>query len=116
MASSSTNLRPLAWILAFSPFPAIEAAQIPRNVSRAIVFDFVGTDNSVHQLLQNPGRRKGEQVIVMEDWFYCAHNAAQSAPTGEDAVTARFDPISHGGVVQKQRHSLTWCLAPHQLG
>ena len=48
---------PLAWILAFSPFPTIEAAQIPRDVSRAIMFDFVGTENSVDQLLQNPERR-----------------------------------------------------------
>ena len=99
MASNSTNLRPLAWILALSPFPTIEAAQIPRDFSGAIVFDFVGTDNSVHQFLQNPNRRTVEHVIVMEDCFYCAHNAVQSAQTGEDAVTARFDPIGHGGVV-----------------
>ena len=80
------------------------------------MFNFVGTDDSLHQFLQNPNRRTGEQVIVMEDRFYCAHNAVQSAQTGEDAVAARFDPIGHGGVVQKQWHSRTWCLAPHQPG
>lgn len=86
------------------------------ELSGAIMFDFVGTDNSVHQFLQNPNRRTVEHVIVMEDRFYCAHNAVQSAQTGEDAVTDRFDRIGHGGVVQKQRHSRTWCLAPHQPG
>jgi hypothetical protein len=109
------NMWPLAWALGFSPEPAIESAIIEDTVMRTILYDFLpGLDSTIEALLQKSESRSPEEVIILEDRFYCAHNAVRSAQLGSDTVLEDFDPIMHGGVIYERRHSLTWCLSPQE--
>jgi hypothetical protein len=106
------NMWPLAWVLGFEPAPAFDG-QIPEEVTRAILLDFLpGLGGSVQNLLDQSSPRTIEQVVEMEDRFYCLHNAVRSAQLGGDTVPAGFHPIADGGAIHERRHSLSWCLSP----
>lgn len=110
------NMWPLAWVLGFEAQPTIPTSQITDEIIQNIVFDFLGGIRlSVAELLQQSQPRTVDDVIALEDLFYCAHNAVRSAQIDASAntVPSEFDPISDGGVVHERRHSLTWCLSPN---
>ena len=95
------NMWSLAWILGFDPPPQPMSGQIPNEISRAIVLDFLpGLDASIDDLME------------LEDVFYCAHNAVRSAQTGATtSVPKDFHPIYDGGAIHERRHSLTWAIS-----
>lgn len=103
----------LAWALGFVPEPTIESAIIDDIVMRAIIYEFlIGLDGTIEALMEKSVLRSTEEVIALEDRFYCAHNAVRSAQLGHKTVPEDFDPIMHGGAVHERRHALTWCLSP----
>lgn len=107
------NMWPLAWVLGFDPEPTIEAAQINPDTSRAILFELLaGLTRDLNELLAQATPRSVEDVVRLEDRFYCAHNAVREAQLGEETVPSDFHPVVHGGTVHERRHSLTWCLSP----
>ncbi len=107
------NMWPLAWVLGFEAEPTMEASQIDEAISGAILFEFLsGLDDTVEGLVQKLKLRAVEEVISLEDRFYCAHNAVRSAQLGENTVPQGFHPVIHGGAIHERRHSLTWCLSP----
>ena len=108
------NMWALAWILGFDPPPDPMSGQIPNDVSRAVVLEFLpGLDASVDDLLAKAKPRSEEEVAEMEDRFYCAHNAVRSAQTGSTtSVPEGFHPIRDGGAIHERRHSLTWAMSP----
>ena len=78
-----------------------------------ILFDFLpGHDASVSDLVARAQPRSFQEVLELEDLFYCAHNAVRSAQLGRATVPDDFDPISDGGCVHERRHALTWLLSP----
>jgi Domain of unknown function (DUF4272) len=104
----------LAWVLGFHPPPDPVSGQVSDEISRAIVLDFLpGLDASVDDLLERARPRTQEQVVELEDVFYCAHNAVRSAQTGSTtAVPKDFHPVRDGGAIHERRHSLTWAISP----
>ena len=107
------NMWPLAWVLGFQAEPTIEASQIAEETIDAILFDLLqGLNANVEDLVRGAKLRGVEEVIALEDRFYCAHNAVRSAQLGNDTVPEGFDPLAHGGAVHERRHALTWCLSP----
>lgn len=52
-----------------------------------------------------------EELIKMEDLFYCLHNAVRRAQLGGDTVPNGFNPIENGKIIHERRHSLTWMLS-----
>jgi hypothetical protein len=107
------NMWALAWVLGFSPEPTIESDVIDTAVQQAIIYDFLtGLDSTIETFLDKCQVRSTEEVISLEDRFYCAHNSVRSAQLGLLTVPEDFDPIMHGGAVHERRHSLTWCLSP----
>jgi hypothetical protein len=107
------NMWPLAWVLGFEPEPAIEASQVPDEIVQGIIEEFlVSLDGTVPKLVAKVTPRGAEEVIALEDRFYCAHNAVRNAQMGRHAVPKGFHPVIHGGAVHERRHSLTWCLSP----
>jgi hypothetical protein len=107
------NMWPLAWALGFEDEPTIEASEIDVAISRAIIFEFLpGLGATVEDLVRKHEPRRAEEVIALEDRFYCAHNAVRSAQLGSETVPKGFHPVLHGGAVHERRHALTWCLSP----
>lgn len=107
------NMWALAWIVGFAPEPEATTGQIAGEISRAMVLEFVpkhGT--SVDEFLAKAKIRSQQEVIELEDLFYCSHNAVRSAQTGSTtAVPEGFHPISEGGAIHERRHSLTWAIS-----
>ena len=101
-------------ILGFDPPPDPMSGQVPNEVSRAVVLDFLpGLDASVDDLLHAARPRAGEAVVELEDVFYCAHNAVRSAQTGSTTAVPRdFHPVRDGGAIHERRHALTWAISP----
>lgn len=108
------NMWSLAWVLGFDSPPDPMIGQVPNDVSRAIVMEFLpGLDASVDDLLKKAKPRTQQEVVELEDVFYCSHNAVRSAQTGsKTSVPTGFDPISDGGAIHERRHALTWTLSP----
>lgn len=108
------NMWALAWVLGFNPPPDPISGRVPNKISLAVVLDFLpGLDASVDDLLKRSRPRTEEQVVELEDVFYCAHNAVRSAQTGSTtAVPKDFHPVRDGGAIHERRHSLTWAISP----
>ena len=89
------------------------SGQVPNKISRAVVLDFLpGIDASVDDLLERAQPRTEEDVVELEDVFYCAHNAVRSAQTGsQTAVPKDFHPVRDGGAIHERRHALPGRLA-----
>ena len=90
------------------------SGQISNEVSRAVVLDFLpGLDASIDDLMERVRPRSEQEVVELEDLFYCAHNAVRSAQTGsKTSVPADFHPVFDGGAIHERRHSLTWAISP----
>jgi hypothetical protein len=108
------NMWPLCWILGFEPAPTFYQGQLPSEITRALVMEFLtGLDSTIEDLTEAAEHRTPEAVGELEDLFYCAHNAVRSAQCGQaNAVPADFHPVAAGGAVHERRHSLTWALSP----
>lgn len=98
------NMWALAWVLGFDTEPAL-SGQLQGDLARQLVFRFSDPENSKKL-------RSLQQVVQMEDLFYCAHNAVRSAQLGGQTVPSGYHPVAEGGGVHERRHSLTWCLSP----
>jgi hypothetical protein len=106
------NMWPLAWILGFSPAPKPDGVMISQATIGAMFRFLPKTSETVADLLGRGKPRKESAVLAMEDFFYCAHNAARSAQLGEATVPRGFHPIAGGGVIHERRHALTWATTP----
>lgn len=108
------NMWALAWILGFDPSPEATSGQIPGEISRAMVLEFLPEHGTrVEDFLAGIKPRPEQQIIELEDLLYCAHNAVRSAQMGsESAVPEGFHPVSDGGAIHERRHSLTWAISP----
>jgi hypothetical protein len=101
------NIWALAWTLGFETTPGIDGMPIKVEVGPPLTRDFLELFNAdVERIVSKVGPRSQEDVIALEDLFYCAHSAARTL--ARDNEDMRF-PC---GVVQERRHALTWCLSP----
>lgn len=107
------NMWALAWALGFEPEPDPMLGQIPNEVTKALVMEFMpDLDTSVDDLLKKAKPRSLQEVIEREDIFYCSHNAVRSAQTGSKTVPDNFHPVRDGGAIHERRHGLSWILSP----
>lgn len=107
------NMWSLAWVLGFEMEPNPMLGQIPEEITRALVMEFLpGLDSSVEDLLKKTKPRALKEVQELEDVFYCSHNAVRSAQMGSKTVPAGFHPVNDGGAIHERRHALTWTLSP----
>ena len=107
------NMWALAWILGFNPAPPFFQGQIPNEITRQMIVEFLpDLDSTIYHFLENIHSRTAEEAGQQEDLYYCAHNAVRSAQMGEDSVPHSFHPIRDGGVVHERRHALTWSMSP----
>ncbi|MEP3478736.1 MAG: DUF4272 domain-containing protein [Fuerstiella sp.] len=107
------NMWGLAWVLGFAQIPDHRGGEIPHEISKEIVYQFLpGLDASVSNLLGETEVRTFDDVDQMEDLFYLAHNAARSAQLGESTVPDGFHPMIDAGAIHERRHALSWCLSP----
>lgn len=100
------NMWPLAWILGFNDIPTIESDMLQGEKYGAVIRFAEDTTS-----LKSVKLRDLDQVIEMEDLFYCAHNAVRSAQQGATTVPENFDPMMNGGLVHERRHALSWALS-----
>lgn len=107
------NMWALAWTLGFDPAPDPMLGQIPGEVTQAMIMKFMpGHDASVDNLLDKAQPRSLQEVVAMEDVFYCSHNAVRSAQMGSKTVPESFHPVRDGGAIHERRHGLSWILSP----
>lgn len=107
------NMWPLAWVLGFGLTPDHRGGEVPPEVSKEIIYEFLpGLDASLDALLAKATPRPEEAVCELEDLFYLAHNAARGAQLGESTVPDAFNAIIDAGAIHERRHALTWCLSP----
>jgi hypothetical protein len=97
------NVWGLAWVLGYNIAPPLQG-QLEGEQARDLILGF-GVEGERRL-------RPVEEVVKMEDLFYCAHNAVRSAQLGGDTVPDGFDPMGDGGCIHERRHALTWCLSP----
>lgn len=103
----------LAWILGYNPAPDHAGFMIDDEHIKAIFYDFIPPITAgFPEWLAGKSMARSEDIIFMEDIFYCVHNAARSAVIGrKETVPEAFHPIANGGVVQERRKALTWALS-----
>lgn len=107
------NMWALAWVLGFDPEPTLDGTMIEQDIIRSIIFELLPKlGEPVDVLIERASVRSLEDVVQLEDRFYCCHNAVRSAQLGGKTVPAGFHPIASGGVIHERRHALTWCLSP----
>lgn len=97
------NVWGLAWVLGYNTAPTLQG-QLQGEQARDLILGF-GVKGERRL-------RPVEEVVKMEDLFYCAHNAVRSAQLGGDTVPQGFAPMGDGGCIHERRHALTWCLSP----
>jgi hypothetical protein len=105
------NMWALAWVLGFEPSPALEG-MIDHDTISAMLGSLEIPRRTPAGFLAQAKPRTLEKVDVMEDLFYCAHNAVRSAQMGEETVPEDFDPMADGGGIHERRHALTWVMSP----
>ena len=101
------NMWALAWTLGFELVPDIHGTMIDGRVGSALGGQFLDYfEADVDALVTKAGLRHQEEIVAMEDVFYCAHNAHRGlALQNQQAIPAC-------GVVQERRQALTWALSP----
>lgn len=103
---------PLAWILGLEHAPQPDGVPLQGEPASALL-QFVGLPTAnFSRWITTFKLRPQEEVIALEDLFYCAHNAVRSAQQGEETVPEDFDPVFNGGVIHERRHALSWALSP----
>ena len=105
------NMWPLAWILGYQRAPQIGGQQ-GADVTDEL-FDWLpGLDDTADNLLETCSLRSDNEVVGLEDLFYCAHNAVRSAQLGRPTVPPGFHPNRDGEAIYERRLSLSWALSP----
>lgn len=107
------NMWALAWVLGFAETPDIDQDQIGEDTISSI-WEFLAPAprEGKAEFLKVLELRPLNEVVQLEDVFYCTHNAVRSAQAGKDTVPKHFHPIRNGGIIHEKRHSLTWVLSP----
>lgn len=114
MGWRNENCWSLAWVLGFSERPEPQVGQLGGDLGRRLMLQWL--PNSARESTELRARcevRRVDEVVALEDLFYCAHNAVRNAQFNQrDSVPSGFSPISDGGCVHERRHALTWVLSP----
>lgn len=111
------NMWPLAWALGFARLPTVQG-MIDDGVLQPLFQFLPRMDHDVAQWAQRQKVRDSAVVVDLEDFFYCAHNAARSAQVAAasggrpTSVPKGFDVVVGTGVIHERRHSLTWMTSP----
>lgn len=103
----------LAWMLGYEPAPDPAGFMIEDERIKTIFYEFIPPlATPFTEWLSGKTLLKFEDIVFMEDLFYCIHNAARSAVIGrKDTVPETFHPLENGGVIQERRKALTWALS-----
>ena len=101
------NMWGLAWVLGFEMAPGSNGTPMTSQVGPPLNRDFLELfDGTVDGVVNKCGIRPLNEVMALEDEFYCAHNAFRSLALEHD------DAKYPCGIVHERRHALTWSLSP----
>ncbi len=103
----------LAWVLGHDPAPAFDGRRAPPEVEASVrAFAQRGLDAAADAVADRVTLRSLADVVVVEDLFYCVHNAARHAAFGQATARPAFDPDEQGPAIEARRQGLTWVLSP----
>ena len=81
-----------SWVFLISP--SAEVGQVGGEFGRLLLLDWLPNNVTESRELRSTCElRDAQEVHVLEDLFYCAHNAVRCAQLGEDTVPEEFDPM-----------------------
>jgi hypothetical protein len=106
------NMLPLAWLMGMEPAPSLAGEMAGGDEIEAMARLLPRPGVSWPDFLGGLTLRATNEVIALQDLFYCAHNAVRSAQTGHPTIPEGFHPVANGGVIHERRHALTWALSP----
>lgn len=120
------NMVSLGWVLGHHAAPSIDGQMVEPDAVKELLGTLLPREpEAAAAWIASRRARALQEVVQMEDLFYCAHNAVRSAqfPSAPKGLLARFkapprfvpegfDPVVNGGVIHERRHALTWCLSP----
>lgn len=118
------NMVALAWVLNHQRSLSYDGSMLSHEIIQYLMTDVIPDESPLESWLAIVSIRTLDEVLQMEDTFYCLHNAARCAqfpakPSWKNIfskpfkpVPAGFDPIVNGGVIHERRHALTWALSP----
>jgi hypothetical protein len=117
------NAVALAWVLGRQEPLAFDGTMLDGDQIRPLVMEWPPIDAAGFKAWASSLEpRPLNEVAMMEDLFFCAHNAARSAqvemmeargkPVRFKTVPPGFDAVANGGVIHERRHSLTWAVSP----
>ncbi len=105
------NAWPLAWYFGHKE-PEISGQMMSGEDIQEILDKYsCPLDENVEEWAQKLETVDDQQVLELEDLFYCLHNAARSAQMGRDTVPEGFNILANGGVIHERRLSLTWMIS-----
>lgn len=106
------NAWPLAWFFGYET-PDYSGEQMAGEKMMEIIKNYTCIpDLDIHEWTKKQQTRSEEEVLQLEDTFYCMHNAVVSAQLRRETVSYTFDPLLNGGCIVERRHSLTWMVSP----
>ncbi len=76
------NMLPLAWLMGFDTSPSVDGEMIAGDTTEALLAFLPWQRLTLSEWARNVQFRSLEDVLAMEDLFYCAHNAVRSAQLG----------------------------------
>lgn len=118
------NMVALAWVLNQQPQLSFDFSMLTHEMMAHLLTQIIPTESPLDSWIENASTRSRDEVLQMEDTFYCFHNAARCAqfpakPSWRhifsqqpSPVPAGFNPSANGGVIHERRHALTWSLSP----
>lgn len=80
------------------------------HVGRLLTTDSPPFGGSANEWAHAQNRMDALEVVMLEDFFYCLHNAVRNIAFGGLQNTTELDPRVLVGIVQERRHSLTWAV------
>lgn len=105
------NAWPLAWYFGYEE-PDIMGQMMEGEQMQEILHDFTcPLDEKIEDWIVDRETLPEDELMQMEDLFYCLHNAVRSAQIGGKTVPNGFHPVLNGGVIHERRHALTWMVS-----
>jgi hypothetical protein len=105
----------LVWVLGYPQKPQIEAQEISATLTQEIMLTFLPQIGSHEKdFFHAHTLRHVDEVITLEDRFFCAYRTYLQAKTGLFALPPSFQEPFYGSILSERQQALQWCLSPQE--
>jgi hypothetical protein len=103
----------LAWVLGYNKKPEVHVREIPVDVTQDIFLVFLPEVGSfLDDFFHRVSLRHVDEVITLEDRFFCALHAFSLSNRGINALPKAFSTPFYESIITERLHALHWSLTP----